>query len=207
MRFTGCFSGLCVFTFEGAREMNCFDSSRLPLTTAAIAHHSPKPIHWPCEISVWDFAGKQPKYRNKLQMLFDQMASHWLGNPAPNAGKWINLPVIELLMWSNASKQGWPNTSRASSTSSLVWPVPGEWLNALNFALWRFLLLLAGFLLCLSPGPSSGLLWLRAGTAAWQWIPSVASPHQGQASLHLKTPQGAVGDGDLHHPFNPVVPL
>lgn len=52
-----------------------------------------------------------------------------------------------------------------------------------------------------------GLFWLRAGTAAWQWIPSVASPHQGQASLHLKTSQGAVGDGDLHHPFNPVVPF
>lgn len=47
MRFTRCFSGLCVFTFEGVREINIL-IRHVPLSRATIAHHSPKSIHWSC---------------------------------------------------------------------------------------------------------------------------------------------------------------
>lgn len=135
---------------------------------------------------------------------------------AANAGKLINLPVVELLMWSNAGKQWWPNTRGVKHfqfgltsarglnvhfkfcsvevSPSLGWfpPVSEPWSQ----------------LICLP-----GLFWLEAGAAAagaaapWQRIPRDASPRQGQASLRLKNSQRPVGDGDLHHPFNPLVPL
>lgn len=31
---------------------------------------------------MWALAGKCPKYRSELQMFFDQMVLHWLGNHA-----------------------------------------------------------------------------------------------------------------------------
>lgn len=75
------FLSLMWFLLFNTREINYFNSPCLYVNVAEISYHSPN-LSTDLVKYVWAFAGKRPKYRSQLQMLFDQMVLHWLGNSA-----------------------------------------------------------------------------------------------------------------------------
>lgn len=143
-------------------------------------------------------------------MPFDQMVLHWLGNSAcvgctqmlENEFIYLSFWVYQLLMGSNTYKQRYPRTQVFKQFKfGPVYAVAV--IVHFNSVVQRFLVALAGFLLCPSPGRSSsapqgwrscggqGCTRQRAGAASssFQGL-GMACPQQaqspGQASSNLK---------------------